>query len=100
MYRGEFVRIGNNQMLACDPQTGEVKRFLTAPTNSEVTGVTWTPDGRTMFVNIQHPGETPTDRSNPSEPSKYSNWPDYRSDGRPRSATIVVQHKDGRVIGS
>lgn len=99
MYRGEFVRIGNNQMLACDPQTGEVRRFLTAPTNSEVTGVTWTPDGRTMFVNIQHPGETPTDRSNPSEPSKYSNWPDYRSGGRPRSATIVVQHKDGRVIG-
>ena len=99
MYRGEFVRIGNNQMLACDPQTGEVRRFLTAPTNSEVTGVTWTPDGRTMFVNIQHPGETPTDRSNPSDPSKYSNWPDYRSGGRPRSATIVVQHKDGRVIG-
>ena len=28
MYKGELVRIGNNQMLACDRSTGEIRRFL------------------------------------------------------------------------
>jgi hypothetical protein len=100
MYQGEFARLGNNQMLACDPATGEVRRFLTAPTNCEVTGVTWAEGGRTMFVNIQHPGETPSDRSDPAQPRRFSNWPDYRTDGRPRSATVVVRRKDGGVIGA
>jgi secreted PhoX family phosphatase len=97
MYKGEFARIGNNQMLACDPASGEIRRFLTGPVNCEVTGVTWTPDGTTMFVNIQHPGETPSDRSDPAEPSKFSKWP---GGGRPRSATVVVRRHDGGVIGS
>ncbi len=100
MYKGEFKNIGNNQMLACDVRTGELRRFLTGPTNCEITGVTWTPDGRTMFLNVQHPGETPSDRSDPAEPSKYSNWPDYRPGGRPRSATVVVRRRDGGVIGT
>ncbi len=100
MYKGEFKRIGNNQMLACDVRNGEVRRFLTAPTNCEVTGVTFTPDGRTCFINIQHPGETPSDRSDPAEPGKFSTWPDYRLNGRPRSAMVVIQRIDGGVIGT
>ena len=39
------------------PQTGEVRRFLVGPKQCEVTGVFVTPDERTMFVGIQHPGE-------------------------------------------
>ncbi len=100
MYKGEFARIGNNQMLACDLASGEIRRFLTAPTNSEVTGVTFTPDGRTLFINVQHPGETPSDRSDPAEPAKFSNWPDFRPGGRPRSSTVVIRKTDGGVIGS
>lgn len=100
MYKGEFARIGNNQMLACDLATGEMRRFLTGPVNCEVTGAAFTPDGRTVFVNIQHPGETPSDRSDPAEPSKFSNWPDYRPGGRPRSATVVIRRRDGGVIGT
>ncbi|MFM9882990.1 MAG: PhoX family protein [Burkholderiales bacterium] len=100
MYKGEMERIGNNQMLACDPRTGEIRRFLTGPTNCEVTGVTWTPDMRTMFVNIQHPGETPTDRSDPDQPDRYSRWPGTTPGSRPRSATVVVQKRDGGVIGT
>jgi len=100
MYKGELQRIGNNQMLACDRSTGEIRRFLTGPVNCEITGATLTPDLRTMFINVQHPGETPTDRSDPAEPAKYSNWPDYRTGGRPRSATVVIRKKDGGVIGS
>jgi secreted PhoX family phosphatase len=100
MYKGEFASIGNNQMLACDVASGEMRRFLTGPTNCEVTGMTMTPDGRTMFVNIQHPGETPSDRSDPAEPARYSNWPDFRPGGRPRSSTVVIRKVDGGVIGT
>ena len=100
MHQGEVARIGNNQMLACNTATGEVRRFLTGPTGCEITGLAWAPDGRTMFLNIQHPGETPSDRSDPAEPRKFSNWPDFNPGGRPRSATVVVQRADGGVIGA
>jgi secreted PhoX family phosphatase len=50
-------------------------------------------------LNIQHPGESPSDRSDPKEPSKFSNWPDYVDETRPRSATVAVRKKDGGVIG-
>lgn len=100
MYKGEFANTGNNQMLACDPATGETRRFLTGPTNCEITGVAFTPDGTTMFISIQHPGETPSERSDPREPRKYSNWPDYQPGGRPRSANVVIRKRDGGVIGT
>jgi secreted PhoX family phosphatase len=100
MYKGEMKGFGNNQMLAMDRQTREVRRFLTGPVNCEITGATLTPDLRTMFINVQHPGETPSDRSDPAEPAKYSNWPDYKTGGRPRSATVVIRRQDGGVIGT
>ena len=100
MHKGEYQNIGNNQMLACDPATGETRRFLTGPTNCEITGVTLTPDGKSMFISIQHPGETPSERSDPAEPRKYANWPDYRTDGRPRSSTVAIRKVDGGLIGT
>ena len=100
MYKGELERMANNQMLACDRSTGEIRRFLTGPVNCEITGATLTPDGRTMFINIQHPGETPTDRSDPAEPTKFSNWPDYKAGGRPRSSTVAIRRVDGGLIGT
>jgi len=95
--QGEMARLGNNQMLACDPASGEVRRFLTGPANCEITGLTWAPDGRTMFLNVQHPGESPSDRADPAEPTRYSNWP---GGSRPRSATVVVRKADGGIIGT
>ena len=53
-----------------------------------------------MFVNVQHPGETPSERSDPAEPRRFSNWPDFRPEGRPRSATVVIRKLDGGLIGS
>jgi secreted PhoX family phosphatase len=100
MHQGEFERIGNNQMLACDLATGEVRRFLTGPVNCEITGCTFTPDARTMFINVQHPGETPSDRSDPADPTRYSTWPDGPGAARPRSATVVIRKADGGPIGS
>ncbi|MEU5882229.1 PhoX family phosphatase [Spirillospora sp. NPDC047279] len=97
-----YDNIGNNQLLAADPKTGEIRRFLVGPRGAEITGWTIAPDQRSMFVNVQHPGEstaafgTPT----PENPRAVSNWPEYDAAGRPRPATVVIRRKDGGVIGT
>lgn len=85
------------------PTADTLKRFLVGPVGSEITGISETPDGKTMFVNIQHPGEN-TKLANIGDPSKYtSQWPanaGYGAGKRPRSATIVITKNDGGRIGS
>jgi secreted PhoX family phosphatase len=98
--KDHYAGMGNNQMLAADPVTREVRRFLTGPRGCEITGATGTPDGRTLFVNIQHPGETPSERSNPATPKGVSAWPEGPSGGRPRSATVVIRRADGGPVGT
>ena len=98
--QGDYERLGNNQMLACDVATGEVRRFLTGPNGCEITGAAFTPDARTLFVNVQHPGETPREISDPLDPLRFSRWPDGPAATRPRSATVVIRRLDGGPIGS
>ncbi len=95
----EYEGMGNNMMLACVPETGEIKRFLTGPKGCEITGISFTPDHTTMFVNIQHPGESGKGLTNPLQPKAVSSWPDGSAGGRPRSATVVIQRQGGGVIG-
>jgi uncharacterized protein len=96
---GDYANIGNNMMLAADPASGQIRRFLTGPRGCEVTGVIMTPDMRTMFVNIQHPGEPASGDNNPNNPGAISTWPDGPGIGRPRSGTVVIRRSDGGVIG-
>lgn len=96
--RGEFAVLGNNQMHAVDPRDGTFRRFLTGPRGSEITGITFAPDGRSLFVNVQHPGEA--GRSDPARPRALSNWPDFDPAGRPRSATLAIRRTDGGIIGT
>ncbi|QPF73077.1 PhoX family phosphatase [Roseateles sp. DAIF2] len=104
---GDWKNIGANSMVCVDPNSGTTRRFLTAPPNAEVTGITMSPDGRALFVGIQHPGEG----APPHNPEQFSRWPASQwgtaSDGvtalpfgRPRSAVVVVTKNDGGVIGS
>ncbi len=83
----DFAGQGNNQMLAGDPATGEIRRFLTGPKQCEITGLTWSPDRRTMFVGVQHPGER-----------GEGHWPDG-GELTPRSAIIAVRRDDGGLVG-
>lgn len=100
--QGDYARLGNNQMLVADVKSGETRRFLTGPKGCELTGITATPDGRTLFVNIQHPGETASERSDPAAPTAISAWPANQfptaTGGRPRSATIVITRLDGKPV--
>lgn len=73
-----------------------LKRFLVGPKECEITGVDSTPDGRTLFVGIQHPGE------GGSAAAPSSNWPQSQTgnaSGRPRSAIVAITRNDGGVVG-
>ena len=98
--KGPYASLGNNQMLAADPATGEVRRFLAGPRGCEITGVVMSPDMRSMFVNIQHPGEPANERSDPAKPAATSTWPRHTPCDRPRSATIVITRDDGGIVGT
>ena len=81
--RAIFLGMGNNQMLCGDPNSGEIKRFLTGPNGCEITGLTFTPDNRTLFVGIQHPSDG------------FS-----MMDGVPRSTVMKITREDGGIIGA
>jgi secreted PhoX family phosphatase len=85
------------------PSPDKLKRFLVGPVACEITGIAETPDGKSLFINIQHPGET-TPSASVADASKYtSQWPSnagYGAGKRPRSATIVITKNDGGRIGS
>ena len=89
------------------PTADTLRRFLVGPVDCEITGIAETPDAKTIFVNIQHPGEA-ISKANIADPAKYlSHWPANQGYGaggvttaRPRSATIVITKNDGGVIGS
>ncbi|EDY87027.1 Tat pathway signal sequence domain protein [gamma proteobacterium HTCC5015] len=79
-----YDAMGTNQLLCCDPNSGEVKRFLVGPWGSEITGLTFSPDNTTLWVNVQHPG---------------GHYPAVAG-GRPRSTTLAIQKEDGGPVGS
>ncbi|MFY7866319.1 PhoX family protein [Roseateles sp.] len=104
---GVWNNIGANTMVCADPNTGITRRFLTSPNGCEVTGIAMSPDGKTMWVGVQHPGEDAT----AANPEKTSRWPanqwGVESDGvtslpfgRPRSSVVVITKDDGGIIGS
>jgi secreted PhoX family phosphatase len=65
-----------------------IKRFFVGPKGCEVTGITLTPDFKTLFINIQHPGE--------DQPGVT--WGAIAGGTTPRSATVMITKKDGGVI--
>lgn len=88
------------------PTAATLKRFFIGPAGNEITGMCETPDGKVMFINVQHPGDD-TPQADIGDPSKYvSHWPGnggYGAGGalaRPRSATVMITKDDGGRIGS
>ncbi|WP_404364043.1 PhoX family protein [Marinobacter sp.] len=82
----------------------QLKRFFVGPSGCEITGIYLTPDARTMFVNVQHPGERGskdlfnTDKSVWPAPSRDATA-FGEAGNRPRSATVVIYREDGGEIG-
>ncbi|HVK99479.1 MAG TPA: alkaline phosphatase PhoX, partial [Dongiaceae bacterium] len=78
-------QMGCNQLLCADPVSRQVKRFLVGPRGCEITGITWTPDFRSMWINVQHPG---------------LHFPASDGKTRPRSTTVLITQNKGGVIGT
>ena len=95
---GQEDAAGFNDSLYAAPTSGEkrgaTRCFFTAPDGAEVCGPEFTPDGKTLFLAIQHPGEGSTF----DKPS--TRWPDFRPDLPPRGSVLAITKDDGGEIGS
>lgn len=94
---GQTSALGEADGLYAADTTGEgrasTKCFMRAPKGAEVCGPCFTPDGKTLFISVQHPAES-SDFDDPS-----TRWPDFDSAMPPRSAVIAITKDDGREIG-
>ena len=71
------------------------KLLFAAPIGAECAGPCFTPDGTTLFVSVQHPGEDSESLSTLS-----TRWPDFGADSLPRPTVVAIQREDGREIGA
>lgn len=86
------------QTYVAAPQGTKLRRFLVGPKDCEITGIAETPDGNTLFVNVQHPGEN-SPVATIGDPNTFtSHWPDGGA-ARPRSATLVITKNTAGSIG-
>ena len=71
------------------------KALFACPFGAEATGPCFTPDGKTLFVSVQHPGE-----NSESIEKLTTTWPDFAEKGLPRPAVVAITKVDGGEIGS
>ncbi len=67
------------------PAKGEAMQFASGPVESELTGPYFTPDEKTLFLSIQHPGEETEDLNNPT-----SRWPHRPGDKGARAGVVAI----------
>lgn len=83
------------------PVRGTSKLFFRVPNGAEMCGPEFTPDGETLFLAIQHPGEADPEDAN-APPTNYKTptmrWPDFDPKTPPRPSIVVVTKKGGGKI--
>ena len=84
------------------PARATSKLFFRCPHGAELCGPEFTPDDTTLFLAVQHPGET--DESDPeAEAASFeapaTRWPDFKDGIPPRPSIVVVTRKGGGKIG-
>lgn len=74
MGKPPYVEFGNNSLfvfIRSGEHAGEIVRVANAPVDAEFTGPCFSPDYKTLFLSVQHPGEQSKSKENPT-----SHWPD------------------------
>ncbi len=84
---------------------GRGRGFFRCPVGAELTGPRFTPDGRTLFVSVQHPAfegaqALPGFERISTFADPAIRWPDFKADMPPRPAIVVITKDDGGVIGA
>jgi len=78
------------------PQRGLAKMFMSGLPGGEICGPAFTPDNRTLFVAIQHPGEA----ENSTFAHPLSRFPDYTPGMPPRPSVVAIYRTNGGKVGS
>nr|WP_298684238.1 PhoX family phosphatase [uncultured Dongia sp.] len=68
--------------------------FFACPTGAELCGPAFTPDGKTLFVSVQHPAENSENLD-----KLTTRWPDF-GESLPRPSVVAITKQDGGEIGS
>ncbi|MFD2183115.1 PhoX family protein [Rhodoplanes azumiensis] len=85
------------------PLRGAAKLFYRCPVGAEMCGPVFGPDDETLFVAVQHPGES--DESDPNAPpatfeAPATRWPDFSPTMPPRPSVVAITRRGGGKIGT
>lgn len=94
----------NDALYAMDtegPGRALPRLFYLPPVGSEVCSPAFTPDGTTMFISVQHPGELRLEDGDDatSIADAGTAWPDFTG-GPARPSLVVLTREDGGIVGS
>ncbi|MFG1394893.1 PhoX family protein [Xanthobacter agilis] len=81
------------------PARGTAKRLVSVPIGAELCGPFFTADDTTLFVAVQHPGESQDGRVS-SFDAPSTRWPDFAPDMPPRPSVVAITRKGGGPVGS
>lgn len=89
--KAPYESFGNNGLFVVPrigPDAGQVIQVASAPNESELTGPFFSPDQKTLFLSVQHPGEKTTNLN-----ALTSNWPSTDKNKKPLSAVVAISGK-------